>query len=278
MKRLIENIRLLTESVSLNDLDFEDIKDIFNIFFRTWLQERKPEINQNRFAISYLLRRYFKEFAEEFGLKGRELGEEVDLTEWNGEYMDVISQLYEKGKVVLPSYFEHDEKFLESYKKKFDFLMKRIDIPNYLTIEFHEPKPYILVGDMKVDFEEFLKSDIPLHGRWTYEVKVENLLKNYLGLEVGDSKFGDVELEMQKPEFFGYETWLKTKFSEIKKQIKKIVSSENIIRSIRGTVENEKFNIKVIFSNWGYLNSNDKSKIREIWKDFGYSESKLRIK
>jgi len=273
MSLLKSNIRLLIETVSLEDLDYDDIHDIINVFFRSWLQEKKPEINQKRFAITYLQRRYFNEFLKDIGLL-----DSGDQDEYDFDKKDILRHLLSLGRIELPLYHEHETKFLETYRKNFEFLVKRLDLPKFVKLEFTEPKPFELECSVEVDFESWIKSNETFPTRFSLDRDIERLLQNYMGIEVGESRFGGIQISVQEYDYVGYNDWVKNIFPKIKKEIKQIPKLANV-RAIRGKIENNrKFIIGVSFvsfSPYGYLSIDHKKEIREIWKNHGYSEDKL---
>ncbi len=269
MSLLKKNIQLLIETVSIEDLDYDDIREIYDVFFRNWLQEKKPEINQRKFAITYLQRRFFNEFARDIGLTMD------DDDDYDFDRKQIITHLFNKGLIELPSYHEYEDKFLDMYGKNFEFLVKRLDLPKFIKLEFREPKPFELVCKVDVDFESWIKSNETIPGRFSLDRDIEKLLQNYMGIEVGESRFGGVQISIEEYNYIGYGDWVKNIFAKIKKEIKQIPKIGNI-RAVRGSIGNDrKFVIGVSFIRYGYLSAESKKEIREIWKNYGYSDDKL---
>lgn len=270
MSLLKKNIQLLIETVSIEDLDYDDIHEIINVFFRNWLQEKKPEINQKRFAITYLQRRYFNEFLKDIGLL-----DSGDKDEYDFDKKDILRHLLSIGRIELPLYHEHETKFLDTYRKNFEFLVKRLDLPKFVKLEFREPKPFELVCKVDVDFESWIKSNETIPRRFSLDRDIEKLLQNYMGIEVGESRFGGVQISVEEYNYIGYGDWVKNIFPKIKKEIKQIPKIGNI-RAVRGKIEEDrKFMVGVSFIRYGYLTTDSKKDIREIWKNYGYSDDKL---
>jgi hypothetical protein len=167
---------------------------------------------------------------------------------------------------------------LETYRKNFEFLVKRLDLPKFVKLEFTEPKPFELECSVEVDFESWIKSNETFPTRFSLDRDIERLLQNYMGIEVGESRFGGIQISVQEYDYVGYNNWVKNIFPKIKKEIKQIPKLANV-RAIRGKIENNrKFIIGVSFvsfSPYGYLSIDHKKEIREIWKNHGYSEDKL---
>jgi len=270
MSLLKKNIQLLIETVSIEDLDYDDIREIYDVFFRNWLQEKKPEINQKRFAISYLRRRYFNEFAKDIGLTKSDEDDDYDF-----DTVQILRHLLNQGLIELPSYHEHEGKFLDTYRKNFEFLVKRLDLPKFVKLNFSEPKPFELECGVEIDFESWIKSNETFPTRFSLDGNLEKLLQNYMGIEVGESRFGGIQISIEEYNYIGYGDWVKNIFSKIKKEIKQIPKIGNI-RAVRGKIENDrKFVIGLSFIRYGYLSADSKKEIREIWKKYGYSDDKL---
>jgi hypothetical protein len=270
-----KNINLLIESLSLDDLDSEDIKDVLNVFFRNWLEEKKPEINQKRFAITYLWKRYYKEFIKDIDFS-IDSDEDEDDYEYNYRKMDILKHLLDRQSLEIPTYHEHESLFLDVYRKNFEFLIKRLNLPDYIKLEFREDKPYQIFCNVIVDFVSMIKSDVRIPSEYNLQEDLNKLLKNYMGLPIGEAKFGNVEITVEDFVFSGYGDWIKKDFPLIKKNIKKTLGDR--VRAIRGSINSKRnFWISLSMFNHGYLHSEDRKKIRIVWENSGYSENKLNI-
>jgi hypothetical protein len=121
-----------------------------------------------------------------------------------------------------------------------------------------------------------IKSDVRIPSEYNLQEDLNKLLKNYMGLPIGEAKFGNVEITVEDFVFSGYGDWIKKDFPLIKKNIKKTLGDR--VRAIRGSINSKRnFWISLSMFNHGYLHSEDRKKIRIVWENSGYSENKLNI-
>lgn len=272
MSKIHHYIKLIKESVSLDDLDDSDLMDIFFATFRTWLKEKKPNVNQ-KLAISFLIRRYSKEFLNDLGVL------EPDDDDYEPGYLDrwgirnYTRKMIEKGVAEMPEFDTPEQTFLQTYGKNLDFILSRVPLPSYAEYEVSEDEPYFLTLNIMVNFPEMLKSSETLRPISAYRNDIENYLKNYLGVEFGEPKYGQLDLDLKDYTFEGFDQWKKTDAKKIRESLK-LLDTHHILHSLV-VKPGRKLNIQIKFKDnyQGNIYSNRrelKSSLKSVLEQMGY--------
>ena len=137
-------LKLIREAVDVSEIEDQDLFDVFVSTFRDWLKQNHPNVSQ-KFAITYLIRKFGAEFVESMNLVEESDDESPrEMIDWSlRAFMEFYTRrMLEKEIVPLPQYETQEKKFLETYGKRFSDIMKYFKLPSYAKLEFEEPEPY----------------------------------------------------------------------------------------------------------------------------------------
>ena len=174
-KNDLKHMMVLLEEVSLADFQDADFIDVFMSVFKEWLVTNKGVIVQ-KFPISYLLKKYGQDFADDFKI------DESLRDDWedNVNYWTLIQigrVLVSKGIAMIPS-LNQNEKLTEKFKKQIDFFVSQMNLPPFVKIQFHEEKPQDVTISVVVDFPEYVKSNNTISKNYYKEIL--SFFSNYL--------------------------------------------------------------------------------------------------
>ena len=274
---LVKMMKILIESdFETSDYGEMDLHDIFISVFRAWVKNKFPNQFDN-YPLSYLIKKHFVDFAKEFELDLKEFIDyegEINLSKYR--IATLIKQLVSKNKVVLPR-VPTQSKITEKYKKAIDFFVKDLNLPLYATLDIQEPKPNKIQINLSFDFQNFIKTKGNIPNRHTLEIKFIEFLENYLGLEIGDPKHGEVQVHVSNPIYNGQDEWVKNTLNkEIKKRIRELPKAKNI-HSIRYSITYQRPEIKLTFKDSAGWNDRRelKSGVEKLLEDMGYTNFKV---
>ena len=248
MNRIHHFIKLIKESIDVEDLTDSDFFDIFVTAFKEWMNQKKPEVNK-RLAFSYLLRKYGQEFLLDMNLIDRESDYDdysSGIDSWDIKKFG--KELVKKGIVEMPEFVASEERFLDLYKKGFDLILSRVPLPSYAKYHFEEKNPFNLFGNINVDVNKMIRSEEKLRPQSSYRSDIEKYLENYLGIEFGESKYGLLNFYFHDIVFDNFEQFKKKELKEIKSELKKI-DMFHIVHSLKVEVGRGEITIKITFKN-----------------------------
>lgn len=267
--------QVLTENVDIEGYNNEDFIEVFLLFFRPWIRKNHgDEIGSRPF--SYLIETYLNDFCKDF---------DVSLN-FNRYYSDGMRKLAEigrelvkKGKHILPT-LRSEKKFTEQHKRGLDIGIKMLNLPDYVTLEITEEKPYNVGVKINVDFLSAIK-DVSVNGNPIAIVhrKVTNDLTNFfektMGIPKGNPVKGGLEFYGQL-NIVGYESWIK----EFSKTVKKEMSSKfSGYRQMKVNLNNNKVMIKLGFTRSAFWST--KREIKEYLtkriEELGYNTNAFDI-
>lgn len=270
-KNDLKHMIVLLEEVSLADFQDADFIDVFMSVFKEWLVTNKGVIVQ-KFPISYLLKKYGQNFADDFMI------DESLRDDWedNVNYWTLIQigrVLVSKGIAMIPS-LNQNEKLTEKFKKQIDFFVRQMNLPPFVKIQFHEEKPQDVTISVVVDFPEYVKSNNTISKNYYKEIL--SFFSNYLGIEIGNPIHGETRFSNGGTDFVGVDDWVKTVLNKkIKPGIKdtefgKLIRSIKFILDSRGGVE-----LKLSFPSSVSWNrkSDVRTEVRNYLQSQGYSSN-----
>lgn len=242
---LVNLARVIAEQINFDLYDDEDFLDAFFQMFRNYIKRYKG-VKTLDYPMSYLLKRFSVDFIRdtigEEGMKkfiGWEEGDDLDemfedfvISKYDA--IRIVKMAIEKQKYNLPKLVQQ-EKFTEKYKKVIDtFLLEDLDLPKYVQVSLLEPDPHNFIIQTTVDFESWIKDpNEVILSRSKIESKIKKFLGDYLGLEFGPIKYEQSELNYEKTNFVGVESWVKNELNKkIKKEFKTLPNSKSV-KSIR---------------------------------------------
>lgn len=290
---LFNLFKVITEDEDFEYYDDMDFFDAFLIVFKEWMHGKLGD-EMKKYPISYLLKKYGREFEKDLKLNKNDDDEDDEDYEENIHYraydrwriMNVAKVLVKKGKVSLPT-LNTNLKFTEKYKKQLPLIRAQMELPDYVTIDFREDKPNILSIDLTVDFIKYITSEDSVRmDRYNIQRNLQDFLTNFMGIEFGNPAYGQMEMNIGNIEFLGRDEWVKNVFTKkIKKEIKQLPNS-NLLHSIRLSFdEYGKGQIKLIFKDiYSYGTRNVyqekrefKKSVDEYIKGLGYNTNILRV-
>ncbi len=166
--------------------------------------------------------------------------------------IEVGKELVKKGKHILPT-LRSERKFTEQHKRGLDIGIKMLNLPDYVTLEIIEEKPYSLEFKVNVDFLRAIKDvSINTNPIAAAQRKVSHDLINFIGTTMGIPRGNPVQGGIEaytRLNIDGYETWLKEFNKTVKKEIGPLFKS---YRQMRINLNNNKVNIKLGFTRSTY--------------------------
>jgi hypothetical protein len=271
---LVGVINKIVESYNNDSYDDSDYIEVFLKFFRPWVKEKHGDEISN-YPLSYLVKKYISEFTQDF---------EIDPMSTILGYRDNIRNvaavgkaLVQKGKTKLAS-LQSKEKFTEKYKKQLDFLVNKLELPDFIKLDFVEETPFNVTGRVRVDWEKLIKYPTDKTFRANdISRELKNKIENFLGVELGNPTYGQLSLTFNKA-YVGVEDWVKkTLNKEIKKEIRSLPRA-SILHAIKFETDGDKFGgeLKLSFKNWNGRND-FKKQVENLLQELGYNTKTLEV-
>lgn len=274
---LIKN--LVEQENDFSGFEEFDYLDALFIIFRNWVQKNLPE-DERDYPMSYLLEKYAKRFVldlvDEQTVRGLDR-DDFELNRWN--IPDIVKSLIKKGHYKFSSK-RKEKKFTDVYKRAIPSLVENLELPSWVEIQFKEEKPYHVDVLFLIDYNTMLedKSDV-IFNYSKYEREIRNFVQNYLGVEIGNAAYGQLELDFRGHELKDVERWVKNVMNGgIKKEIKKLPKGKDI-HSIRFEPNARRQNLKIVYkSHAGYGGRREIiSGVESILQNAGYNPKRFDI-
>lgn len=253
----------------------EDYLEAFLITFRQWITEKLGD-ESKKYPLSLLLNKYGGEFEHALGIIG---GPEYTEDEGYSTYRlkRAARELVDKGKYLLPS-LNTNVKFTEKYAKALSHFVDRLELPDYVTIEFIEDTPNVVRLKLTVDFPTMIKQEKYKNiSPSNIEHKLRKDLETFAGVEFGNPVYGEVDLSYNKLDYKGLDEWVKNVLNKkIKKDLKAL--APNVIHRISFSTDYGKAELKIVFKDTAWnRRSETLNKIREYLKSEGYGPEVLKV-
>lgn len=269
-------IKILSEEIDISGYSDEDFLEVFVTEFRIWIRRNHGD-EVGEYPMSLLVKKYIKEFAEEYG-----------LTEHDLRYSNTFTKMVVIGKKLvqteirtLPS-LKKDIIFTERFKKIIDHFISNYNIPDFIKIHFQEDSPFVVRGWMTADFESAMKYYGSLNDVHKFSREFNNLITNYLGFELGSPAHGNLDYYFESGfRLLGVDEWVKGVLNKkIKKEIKTL-PGKSALHSMKFNVNNSQLRgeIKLVYSQnyrYGYRD-NFKDELKKYLKDLGYNPDRLQV-
>jgi hypothetical protein len=269
-------IKILSEDIDISGYSDEDFLEVFVTEFRIWIRRNHGD-EVGEYPMSLLVKKYIKEFAEEYG-----------LTEHDLRYSNTFTKMVVIGKKLvqteirtLPS-LKKDIIFTERFKKIIDHFISNYNIPDFIKIHFQEDSPFVVRGWMTADFEPAMKYYGSLNDVHKFSREFNNLITNYLGFELGRPAHGNLDYYFESGfRLLGVDEWVKGVLNKkIKKEIKTL-PGKSALHSMKFNVNNSQLRgeIKLVYSQnyrYGYRD-NFKDELKKYLKDLGYNPDRLQV-
>jgi hypothetical protein len=284
-EKICEIIHLVLEqSVDLSNYEDEDFFDAYFILFRQWLSKKLGE-DVKKYPTSFLLKKYGRKFEKEIGIDNPETLDdepENDNLQYHFNRYQIrtlIKSLVDKGKYSLPR-IDVEKKFTEKFAKALPSMVERLELPDYVSVEFKEEQPNEVLVKFNIDFPKMVKSTDSLGRSYLNAngllTKLKSYLHNFLGVDFGNPLYGEVEMETSDINYVGLDEWTKNVLNKkIKKDIKNLPEGPNIQR-VNFEVRSGSATMKFVTRSW--RNREElRAQIKDYLKRNGYNEKTLQI-
>jgi hypothetical protein len=284
-EKICEIIHLVLEqSVDLTNYEDEDFFDAYFILFRQWLSKKLGE-DVKKYPTSFLLKKYGRKFEKEIGIDNPDTLDdepENDNLQYHFNRYQIrtlIKSLVDKGKYSLPR-IDIEKKFTEKFAKALPSMVERLELPDYVSVEFKEEQPNEVLVKFNIDFPKMVKSTDSLGRSYLNAngllTKLKSYLHNFLGVDFGNPLYGEVEMETSDINYVGLDEWTKNVLNKkIKKDIKNLPEGPNIQR-VNFEVRSGSATMKFVTKSW--RNREElRAQIKDYLKRNGYNEKTLQI-
>jgi hypothetical protein len=155
-----------------------------------------------------------------------------------------------------------------------------LELPSWVQIEFKEEKPYHVDILFVIDYSSMLedKSD-KIYNQSGYEREIRNFINNYLGVEIGNAIYGQLELNFKGHLLKDSERWVKNVMNAgIKKQIRQLPKGKDI-HSIRFEPNTRRQVLKIVYKGHaGYSGRREVIQgVESILQNAGYNPKRFDI-
>lgn len=209
-------------NVNLSDYEDNDFVEVFVKHFRPWIQKHHGD-EVSEYPMSYLVKLYMEDFAKDLNIDTERMFRNSGgntLRKMSGIGRDIVIQ----GKHQLKS-LSKEGTFLEKYGKKLDKFIEHLDLPKIIKVDIQEPTPYRVNISFNIDFPELIRyqGDIPRID--SVRKDIINFIQNFLGLDLGKSSHGGLNLAVDHNATYGNrDEWVEKVFKKsFKKDIKNAV-------------------------------------------------------
>lgn len=275
---LISVIKNIVEQANL-EYDELDYMAAFVHIFMDWIRKNTPEKFWS-YPFGFLVKKYSKPFLIDMtGADVRNMDDynDYEISKWDIE--KIVKSVVKRGGYQLPNLYS-EEKFTEKYKKILPEIIEQLELPEYASVRFVEDDPKFVKIFVDIPFATMLLSpNTNSISAYNIQRKIENFVKNFLGLELGNPAHGELNLDVKEPKLVGLEPWVKDVLNKvIKKEIRSFPEAKDL-KSIRFEPNTTGANMKFVFKN--YLPYQTRSELREKVKSYfskiGIPDNKIRI-
>jgi len=275
---LISVIKNIVEQVNL-EYDELDYMAAFVHIFMDWIRKNTPEKFWS-YPFGFLVKKYSKQFLIDMtGTDYRNMDDynDYEISKWDIE--KIVKSVVKRGGYQLPSLYS-EEKFTEKYNKILPEIIEQLELPEYASIRFVEDDPKFVKVFVDVPFATMLLSPSTKSiSTYTISRKIEDFVKNYLGLELGNPAHGELNIQVEEPKLVGLEPWVKDVLNKvIKKEIRTFPEARDL-KSIRFEPNTTGANMKFIFKGYPSYQSRSalKDKVKSYFSKLGFPDNKIRI-
>lgn len=275
---LISVVKKIVEQVNL-EYDELDYMAAFVHIFMDWIRKNTPEKFWS-YPFGFLIKKYSKPFLIDMtGTDYRNMDDynDYEISKWDIE--KIVKSIVKRGGYKLPSLYS-EEKFTEKYSRILPEIIEQLELPEYASVRFVEDDPKFVKVFVDVPFATMLLSpntnSISTHN---IQRKIENFVKNYLGLELGNPAHGELNIDVKEPKLVGLEPWVKDVLNKvIKKEIRTFPESRDL-KSIRFEPSTKGGHMKFVFKGYPSYQSRQllKDKVKNYFSNLGFPDNKISI-
>ena len=272
---LINVINRIVESYDDDKYDEEDYVEVFLNYFRPWVKKKHGD-EVGEYPLSFLVKKYLSEFVLDNGMRPDDV-----IYSYRNNLTNAINigrRIVKQGKHKLPS-LRSQEKFIERFKKPFEFFISELNLPDFIKLNISEDNPYNVKIRFNVDWEGLIKyqGDIVSFKSDTVRKQLQTRIGDFLGVELGNPIHGQLKFEL-KQEYVGVDEWVKkTLNKEIKKKNRELPDAR-ILHAVKIETYNTNLGgeIKLSFKSWNGRSNFTKS-VKELLTNMGYNTDILRV-
>ena len=178
---------ILNEDLDLSGYSDEDFIEVFVEYFRPWIKKTHGD-EVGMYPMSLLVKKYLDDFNNHYELYvGSAYGGILLRMAKSG------MALAKKGIKKLPS-LNKDFLFTEKFKKVIDHFVSSYNFPDFVKLHLEEKTPFNIRAYLTMDFVPTMKYDGSLNKISGFNQEFINLIKNYLGFEIGSTAHGKLNL------------------------------------------------------------------------------------
>ena len=268
-------VKTVLENFNPSEYEDEDFIEVFLNYFRPWVKKKHgDEIGQ--YPLSLLIKNHINEFVEDYGIENN--------TRYYGSYRNMANvgkELAIKGVHKMPN-LKKKGLFTDKFKKAITFFTDRLNLPEWMTLEFTEDSPYKVYGRFIVDWDKAIH-DKSVEALNSSKLSTEFMetLSNFIGIELGSPTHGKLDLNIGGSIVYeGVDEWItKTLNKEIKKKIRALPNS-HVLHSVKFTTSSNSVGGYITLtykSNAWRSSSGFTDDVRELMSNLGYNTDILRV-
>ena len=264
---------ILNEDLDLSGYSDEDFIEVFVEYFRPWIKETHGD-EVGMYPMSLLVKKYLEDFNNHYELYvGSHYGGILLRMAKSG------MALAKKGIKKLPS-LNKDFLFTEKFKKVIDHFVSSYNFPDFVKLHLEEKTPFNVRAYLTMDFAPTMKYDGSLNKINGFNQEFINLIKNYLGFEIGSTAHGKLNLITEGTRFIGFENWVDSFFNKkFKKDIRELPKVNAYLHSVKVKSRDTTCEIRLTFrrhTRWENQES-VKSEIINYLEGLGYNKNRLIV-
>lgn len=268
-------VKTVLENFNPSEYQDEDFIEVFLNYFRPWVKKTHgDEIGQ--YPLSLLIKNHIDEFIEDYGIENN--------SRYYGAFRNMVNagrELAVKGVHKMPN-LKKEGLFTDKFKKAITFFTDRLNLPEWMTLEFTEESPYKVYGRFIVDWDKAIH-DKSVEALNSSKLSTEFMetLSNFIGIELGSPTHGKLDLNIGGSIVYeGVDEWItKTLNKEIKKKIRALPNS-HVLHSVKFTTSSNSVGGYITLtykSNAWRSSSGFTDDVRELMSNLGYNTDILRV-
>jgi|688.fasta_scaffold61392_4 hypothetical protein len=270
-KELKNLIPVLLEEFNINDYSDEDFVEVFVKYFRNWVKKKHGD-EIGGYPMSLLFKKYTNEFLIDVEIPNENYYHNSSIVKFAKIGRDIIRKQLE----TLPS-LTPNEKFTEKYKKQLIYLIKYLNIPDYVKFNIEEKRPNEVSIEFEIDFPSMLISDNIFVPSQAFN-KLKKYLEDFMGIELGSPSHGLLRLNYYS-RVTGGEEFIREIFNkQIKPNLKKLPSG-SAIHSMKVHVDTDKFTMTLAYKQNSYNSDRQmvKQEIKKYFEKNGFNPNKIIV-
>jgi tellurite resistance-related uncharacterized protein len=169
----------------------------------------------------------------------------------------------------------------EKFKKVIDHFVSSYNFPDFVKLHLVENKPFNVEAYLTMDFVPTMKYHGSLNKVNEFNQEFINLIKNYLGFEIGSTAHGKLNLITGSVRFIGFENWVDSFFNKkFKKDIRELPKVKSYLHSVKVKSRDTTCEILLTFRRYARWENEEsvKSEIINYLEGLGYNKYRLIVR